>query len=369
MPTLVVSDVHLATVGAPGRAPPHRQPSAQVDEDLADLVRGCIAAGARGVDVVLAGDVFDFDAPDFGPDAGDGTTPDGAAARLVAILDDHPAVVDALHAVLATGGRVVVLPGNHDAALVFPEVRRVLTSALAAGARGQLPGRVAFRAWFHLTPGGLYVEHGHLYDAWCTLADPLGASGRIEPTIGSVLARRLAATFPCADPYAVDPFAFDLPAAAACGTVTGSPAMAALRVLAELEGIDVPITDGREALARVAAAETGAPLEACRRAAAGLAVKTTAGAFLAGHNWHGYAARVDAAQRASMARAAAIHGARAVVMGHTHAAWSSVANGVLLGNTGTWAPRGAGRASGPVGHFAWFGAGRDGVYPSPGRRT
>src|SRR5690242_2948283 len=86
--------------------------------------------GDDDLEVVLNGDIFDFDAPrvidnesrfhDLPRDA------DHAVPAIKAILGDHPAFVDALGKILHSGGTVVFVSGNHDVQLTLPEVRAVI---------------------------------------------------------------------------------------------------------------------------------------------------------------------------------------------------------------------------------------------------
>jgi hypothetical protein len=55
--------------------------------------------------------------------------------------------------------------------------------------------RVLFRAWFHRTEDGILIEHGHQYDSYCSYRYPVAPFGRapgvIQPTVGSLTSRLL----------------------------------------------------------------------------------------------------------------------------------------------------------------------------------
>ena len=172
---------------------------------MLDALRGTV--GDDELELVLNGDVFDFDAPRviagrsvFHDEPRDAhhTVP-----MLTAILRDHPSFVAALGRLLAAGHTVVVVSGNHDLALTLPEVRATLLACLvtAAGtsaarqAVADVAARVCFRAWFHRTRDGIVVEHGNQYDAYCSVRHPMTPwrpeRRVVEPTLGSLAARHL----------------------------------------------------------------------------------------------------------------------------------------------------------------------------------
>src|SRR5262249_22288982 len=65
-------------------------------------------------------------------------------------------------------------------------------------------GRIAFRAWFHLGPDGILVEHGHMYDARCSFRSPVSPfarEGEIEPSFGSLVARLIVARLGTLNPH------------------------------------------------------------------------------------------------------------------------------------------------------------------------
>ena len=131
-----------------------------------ELVRFLDALDAEGVgatDLVLNGDTFDLTRPaDAGcvyDDPALGCTEPEALARLDRVLAAHADVVDALSAFAASGGnRIVLVPGEHDAALLFPAVGRRVEAAL--GAREGRAEVAAGGSWLS-DDGQIYVEHGH----------------------------------------------------------------------------------------------------------------------------------------------------------------------------------------------------------------
>lgn len=213
--TVAVSDIHLCEA-EPGTGlwMRYRQKQYSPDAELAEMF-DTLRARVRGdeLTVVLNGDIFDFDAPRVVGDRSEfhdlPRTAEHAVPMIAAMVDDHPAFIDALARVLADGHSVVFVSGNHDVQLTLPEVReylrrRLVDATLAAdrvvGQTGErdrraIGKRVIFRAWFYKSPDGLVFEHGHQYDSYCSYRYPMapfgGAPGEIQPTMGSLATRLL----------------------------------------------------------------------------------------------------------------------------------------------------------------------------------
>ncbi|APR76482.1 Hypothetical protein A7982_01829 [Minicystis rosea] len=411
----MLSDVHLCEAEREsGLWMRYRQPACSPSPEIAAMLAQ-LRRRVRGdtLCLVLNGDVFDFDAPrvvddvsvfhDHPRDAAHAT------AALGAILDDHPAFVRALGELLADGHTIVFVSGNHDVQLTLPEVRALLADRLAdaglsalggprtgatAAARAAMRDRVLFRAWFHRTGDGIVVEHGHQYDSYCAHrhpALPFGRDGQtIQPTLGSLVARHLAARMGYFNPH-VDG-SYELSAlgyilhwarfyALTRRSLIGAWAIGAVRTVLGVARARLPETRARRRANLLRAArETGAPLLAVARharlfaapvedrihlalrvlwldrvAVAALAIVAAIiglwgakGAFAAAiaapilfvtYELLAPKEPLDAVwkrvQRAAR-RVASIHRARAVVFGHTHRAEEAWDDGVFYGNSGSW---------------------------------
>jgi UDP-2,3-diacylglucosamine pyrophosphatase LpxH len=138
--TLVVSDLHLHAGSDPAVA--------------RDFVRLLSASPADLL--VINGELFDLDRVAGEKRAGIGS--DSAAARVARILDEFPGVTAGLQSWLTRGGRIVWLPGNHDAEICLPAVQRELRSRLGSAAE-----RIRFedRAY---SENEVHIEHGHQHD-------------------------------------------------------------------------------------------------------------------------------------------------------------------------------------------------------------
>jgi UDP-2,3-diacylglucosamine pyrophosphatase LpxH len=417
--TVVLSDIHLAEA-EPGTGlwMRYRQKEVSPDREIAAML-GELRERVEGHDltVVLNGDIFDFDAPrvingesvfhDLPRDA-EHTLP---AARR--ILDDHEELVDALGRVLDDGHTVVLISGNHDVQLTLPEVRRVIAERLidaalrvreaesAGGApdqatrRASLERRILFRAWFHKTEDGIVIEHGNQYDPYCCYRYPMEPFGRdpgtIQPTLGSLAARLLAARMGYFNPhvdtscmlsawgYIAHWFRFYMFSQRSLAIAWMSGAVRSVIELARRR--DPERRERRRANIAACARETGVPLKMAARHARLFAPpvedrlviamrelwldRVAIGAFCAllaaiwliwapgglgacaalapsilvayelinpkkpiGDVW----SRVDRAARC----VAKVHRASAVVFGHTHHPQGAWESGVFFGNTGSW---------------------------------
>lgn len=151
--------------------------------------------------LVLAGDTFDFPAVSLSPDPraaqeryGFTVSPqerrrglDNSEAKarwkLDRILDRHPGLLAHLADFVGSGNRLIVLVGNHDAELYWPGVQQALVQRLVdlyfGGEQtdGEQPdefrARIEFRSWFYHHPGLAYIQHGHQFDAYCSLLNQL----------------------------------------------------------------------------------------------------------------------------------------------------------------------------------------------------
>ena len=130
-----------------------------------DLQRFLTALAEEGgpTDLVLNGDTFELVQASDGACAHDdpalGCTEGEALARLDRVLEAHRDETAALAAFAAAGdNRLVLVPGDHDAALLFPAVGQRAVEAFAAA-----PGRVrvAGQGFWRSADGLIHAEHGH----------------------------------------------------------------------------------------------------------------------------------------------------------------------------------------------------------------
>jgi UDP-2,3-diacylglucosamine pyrophosphatase LpxH len=119
--------------------------------------------GTSAVDLVLNGDTFELLEPSEQPcSTGDddwGCSEPAAREHLARILTAHRGELRALGTFAAKGSnRVVFVPGDHDAALLFPSVARVIVETVAAPNGRAL---VTSEGSWTSTDRRVHVEHGH----------------------------------------------------------------------------------------------------------------------------------------------------------------------------------------------------------------
>ncbi len=159
---VVIADLHLG-LGRDEAGVWRRGEDFRWADEFGRFLEALDAEGGGATDLVLNGDTFDLTRPaDAGcahDDPALGCTEPEALARLDRVLAAHAGAVDALAAFAASGAnRVVLVPGEHDAALLFPAARR-----LVEGALGEPEGRVevASDGYWQSDDGQIHVEHGH----------------------------------------------------------------------------------------------------------------------------------------------------------------------------------------------------------------
>jgi UDP-2,3-diacylglucosamine pyrophosphatase LpxH len=237
---LLLSDIHLGSDLR--RSELHRRGSLEaifqrssLDKALGSLLDHYARNPPEGKRwrLVLAGDIIDFIGVNLTPkDVGDtvafSVTPDEelhglepsaerCAWMMSLVLRRHPYFFERLASFIAAGNDVVIVRGNHDAALFWHEVQENLRTGIAAAATrlGLTPaaadavaGCVSFEDWFYLEPGRIYVEHGHLHDSYSS--DPNARStdfqrpDRLSQPISTLMVRYFGNRFSTLDLDNVD---------------------------------------------------------------------------------------------------------------------------------------------------------------------
>jgi UDP-2,3-diacylglucosamine pyrophosphatase LpxH len=117
-------------------------------------------AGGAGVTLVLAGDTFELwesEKADCTYRSDDWSCTEAeAVARLDRVLGNHRDEMGDLRAFASQPGhRLVIVPGNHDAALLFDQVRRRVEREIGGATEVRRDGM------WQSTDGAVHVEHGH----------------------------------------------------------------------------------------------------------------------------------------------------------------------------------------------------------------
>jgi hypothetical protein len=155
----VLSDFHMGTGrDATGRWAP-AEDFRWTDEFIAFLT-AVSGEGNNAVDLVLNGDTFELlQGTCGGSDRDAGCTEAEALARLTQVLKAHDGEITALGQFARAGSnRVIFVPGDHDAALLFPNVGSRVVSALGAPSDRV---EVARSGHWLSQDGRVYAEHGH----------------------------------------------------------------------------------------------------------------------------------------------------------------------------------------------------------------
>ncbi len=185
--TLVLSDIHLSDAHPVDKRGPlwmaYKRSEFFVDEDFRRLLDHFDDESDGPCEVVLNGDIFDFDNITRLPDGPPGPIDWLARLRGLAseewmslfkidcIIDDHPIFFEALSRFVQRGNRAVFVIGNHDLELHWPRVQDRIFRALA------LPpvawSRLLFCNWFFTSGDDTYISHGNQYDPYCVARDPI----------------------------------------------------------------------------------------------------------------------------------------------------------------------------------------------------
>lgn len=186
--TAVISDLHLTEA-----EPPHpkfklwkrfKSRDFFFDHIFAEWTKQIsVKSGGEQIELVLNGDVFDFDSvmalPDDAPfriswrEKRRGMHPEEEKSlfKIQRILADHEQWVQALSEFIKNGHRVVFVIGNHDLELHYPVVQNEILKALNLPESHQ--GQVRFCAFFYISNGDTLIEHGNQYDPYCVCQNPV----------------------------------------------------------------------------------------------------------------------------------------------------------------------------------------------------
>jgi UDP-2,3-diacylglucosamine pyrophosphatase LpxH len=191
--TFIVSDMHLTEAHEPDEARPlwmaYKRREFYIDEEFAAFLDHIEEKADGPIELILNGDIFDFDAvtavpatekhPDWLERArGLGSEEWQSQFKMQVIIRDHPRFFQALGDFIARGHRAIFVVGNHDVELFWPSVQRILCDALGAPIPSGIGDEeeaqpVVFCNWFYLSGGDTYVSHGHQYDPNCVVRDPI----------------------------------------------------------------------------------------------------------------------------------------------------------------------------------------------------
>lgn len=154
------------------------------DDEFDDFLK-VISAKANGekIELVLNGDIFDFDSVTSVPkDAvykiswlekirGLKPREERSLYKIARIIDDHPLFFSALSVFIKGGNKVVFVMGNHDVELQYKSVQKAILNSLRLNPDED--SRVRFNEWFYISNQDTLIEHGNQYDPYCVYDDPI----------------------------------------------------------------------------------------------------------------------------------------------------------------------------------------------------
>lgn len=159
--TIVLSDLHMGR-GRDAAGAWHPTEDFRWAADFAAFLAAVDRDGMSTVDLVLNGDVFELPAAsdracDMGPELG--CSEREALEQLERVLATHRAALDAIGTFAKAGSnRVTFVPGDADAALLWPAVaQRVVRAIAAPSGRAE----VSATGFWVSRDGRLHAEHGH----------------------------------------------------------------------------------------------------------------------------------------------------------------------------------------------------------------
>jgi UDP-2,3-diacylglucosamine pyrophosphatase LpxH len=175
-PAIFISDTHFG-VGRDASGAFHPFEDARWAEEFAAFLAAADTLGRGASDLILNGDTFELwqslQATDclVARNADAGCSEAEALTRLDRVLSQHATELAALRRFAESGdNRVIIVPGNHDAAIAFPRLAAQTLSRIGA-ARSRVS--IAANGYWLSSDGRIYAEHGHQigldpnrFDAW-----------------------------------------------------------------------------------------------------------------------------------------------------------------------------------------------------------
>lgn len=186
--TAVISDLHLCEAEPSHPKSPlwkkYKTREFFFDHTFTEFLHHIVGmAENHEVELVLNGDIFDFDSvlslPEEPPyrvgwlERLRGLNPEEEKSlfKFDRILDDHGEWLNSLRDFIKNGNRVIFVIGNHDLELHWEAVQARLIERLALPE--DLRGSVRFCDWFYVSNGDTFIEHGNQQDPYCLCFDPV----------------------------------------------------------------------------------------------------------------------------------------------------------------------------------------------------
>jgi len=190
--TAIISDLHLTDPEPPRHRARSKHPLWKkfktkeffIDDALIQFLTHIqdLAKGQK-IELVLNGDIFDFDSVMSLPEKAiysinwfetrRGLFPrqERSVFKIKTVLEEHKKFIEALTQFVRAGHEIIIIPGNHDVELHFADVQSEILKALSLS-EDQLK-QVRFVDWFYVSNNDTLIEHGHQQDPYCMCENPL----------------------------------------------------------------------------------------------------------------------------------------------------------------------------------------------------
>lgn len=160
---VIISDLHMGIGKDPQTGSWYEEEDFRWGPEFALFLKEVDRLGEGKTDLILNGDTFELwqsaEADCRHADKNLGCTEKEALHRINRVISQHRIELTALGQFADSGlNRVVLLPGNHDAAILFSEVGKAVLAAIPA-ATGRV--RIASEGFWLSPDQRVYVEHGH----------------------------------------------------------------------------------------------------------------------------------------------------------------------------------------------------------------
>lgn len=189
--TAIISDLHLTDPEPPLHKKRSRHPlwkkfktrQFYIDDNLVRFLDHIqIKSEGKPIELILNGDIFDFDSVISLPsksifninwlETRRGLSPreDKSLFKINVILSEHKKFMQALSKFIKAGHFVVLIPGNHDVELHFRKVQKAILDSLNLNEEEN--SRFRFVDWFYISNQDTLIEHGNQQDPYCICEDP-----------------------------------------------------------------------------------------------------------------------------------------------------------------------------------------------------
>lgn len=186
--TIVLSDVHLSDAEPVNKTRPlwkkFKQKQFFIDQDFSEFLSCIQSQSENKIELILNGDIFDFDSVMAVPSSNHlfnlsqyeynfGLKPreERSVFKIDVILKQHSIFVKSLCDFIKNGNKIVFIIGNHDIELNWVSVQKKILDYLQLTKEERKS--VIFCEWCYVSNKDTLIEHGHQYDPYCMVLDPI----------------------------------------------------------------------------------------------------------------------------------------------------------------------------------------------------